>query len=86
MVDHVQIAPEDPDILIGRAARTIAAADHLLITAGAGMGVDSGLPDYRGRTSTLGSGLERPGIPASGFLHSSTIPGRSDHAAPGECY
>lgn len=34
---------------IGRAAELIAAADGLLITAGAGMGVDSGLPDFRGR-------------------------------------
>ncbi len=33
---------------IRRAARTIAEADALLITAGAGMGVDSGLPDFRG--------------------------------------
>ncbi|HXG28666.1 MAG TPA: Sir2 family NAD-dependent protein deacetylase [Nevskiales bacterium] len=31
-----------------RAADLIAAADGLLITAGAGMGVDSGLPDFRG--------------------------------------
>jgi len=31
-----------------RAARLIAAADGLLIAAGAGMGVDSGLPDFRG--------------------------------------
>ena len=30
------------------AARVIEAADALLITAGAGMGVDSGLPDFRG--------------------------------------
>lgn len=33
---------------LDRAARTIADADALLITAGAGMGVDSGLPDFRG--------------------------------------
>jgi len=32
-----------------RAARLIADADGLLVTAGAGMGVDSGLPDFRGR-------------------------------------
>lgn len=32
-----------------RAARLLADADALLITAGAGMGVDSGLPDFRGR-------------------------------------
>jgi NAD-dependent SIR2 family protein deacetylase len=31
-----------------RAALAVAAADALLITAGAGMGVDSGLPDFRG--------------------------------------
>lgn len=31
-----------------RAARLIAKADGLIITAGAGMGVDSGLPDFRG--------------------------------------
>jgi NAD-dependent SIR2 family protein deacetylase len=31
-----------------RAAEAIRAADALLVTAGAGMGVDSGLPDFRG--------------------------------------
>lgn len=31
-----------------RAAACLRAADALLITAGAGMGVDSGLPDFRG--------------------------------------
>lgn len=34
---------------ISRAARLISSADALLITAGAGMGVDSGLPDFRGK-------------------------------------
>lgn len=34
---------------IPRVARLIAEADALLITAGAGMSVDSGLPDFRGR-------------------------------------
>src|SRR5262245_20833938 len=37
--------PAEP---IALAARVVAAADALLITAGAGMGVDSGLPDFRG--------------------------------------
>ena len=32
-----------------RAAEALRQADALLITAGAGMGVDSGLPDFRGR-------------------------------------
>src|SRR5213595_3234331 len=31
-----------------RASRAIADADAILIAAGAGMGVDSGLPDFRG--------------------------------------
>ena len=34
--------------VIEQAARLILSADALLITAGAGMGVDSGLPDFRG--------------------------------------
>lgn len=33
---------------IAQAAALIAQADALIITAGAGMGVDSGLPDFRG--------------------------------------
>lgn len=37
-----------PDDKIERAADTIAEADAMLIGAGAGMGVDSGLPDFRG--------------------------------------
>lgn len=36
------------DETITQAAKLIAEADGLLITAGAGMGVDSGLPDFRG--------------------------------------
>ena len=36
------------DAEIRRAARWVADADALLITAGAGMGIDSGLPDFRG--------------------------------------
>ena len=33
---------------IERAAAAVAAADALVVAAGAGMGVDSGLPDFRG--------------------------------------
>ena len=36
--------------LYDEAARLIASADGLMISAGAGMGVDSGLPDFRGNT------------------------------------
>jgi len=38
--------PMSPD-LFERAARLICEADGLLVTSGAGMGVDSGLPDFR---------------------------------------
>ncbi|HEY5624492.1 MAG TPA: hypothetical protein VIV14_12090 [Gammaproteobacteria bacterium] len=48
MRGQYQSSRADRELQIKRAAITIAAADHLLITAGAGMGVDSGLPDYRG--------------------------------------
>ena len=42
-------APPSPQQgAIERAAALIAAADALVIAAGAGMGVDSGLPDFRG--------------------------------------
>ena len=37
------------DEQFARAAELIAQADSLIIGAGAGMGVDSGLPDFRGR-------------------------------------
>jgi NAD-dependent SIR2 family protein deacetylase len=36
--------------LFAEAAQRIAGADGVLITAGAGMGVDSGLPDFRGNS------------------------------------
>jgi len=38
----------DIEATIEKAALTVSKADALLITAGAGMGVDSGLPDFRG--------------------------------------
>ena len=40
--------PLQADQNILRAAALIADADALIVTAGAGMGVDSGLPDFRG--------------------------------------
>src|SRR5947209_10690891 len=36
------------DVAFQQAAKAIDSAQALLITAGAGMGVDSGLPDFRG--------------------------------------
>jgi len=41
---------DSPDKVFQRCAEAIFQADGLLITAGAGMGVDSGLPDFRGTT------------------------------------
>jgi len=38
---------------ISSSAELIYAADSLIITAGAGMGVDSGLPDFRGKEGIL---------------------------------
>lgn len=37
------------EIALEAAAKAITQADALLVTAGAGMGVDSGLPDFRGK-------------------------------------
>ncbi|MFN0126075.1 MAG: SIR2 family NAD-dependent protein deacylase [Verrucomicrobiales bacterium] len=39
---------QDRETSLTRAAELIEAADGLLVTAGAGMGIDSGLPDFRG--------------------------------------
>ena len=39
---------EEQDQAISAASEAVANADTLIITAGAGMGVDSGLPDFRG--------------------------------------
>ena len=48
MDDHdLTLAPLDP-VAIERAAALVSQADALVIAAGAGMGVDSGLPDFRG--------------------------------------
>ncbi|MBX9871107.1 MAG: NAD-dependent deacetylase [Burkholderiaceae bacterium] len=40
------MSPQQPDFR--RAAELIAGADAIIVSAGAGMGVDSGLPDFRG--------------------------------------
>lgn len=41
---------QPPSALVLRAAELISQADSLVIAAGAGLGVDSGLPDFRGET------------------------------------
>jgi NAD-dependent SIR2 family protein deacetylase len=45
---NMTVITENIDSLINRAAAIIRHSDGLLIAAGAGMGVDSGLPDFRG--------------------------------------
>lgn len=47
-IEHNLAAPNSIDQQLLRAAEAIRTADVLLIGAGAGMGVDSGLPDFRG--------------------------------------
>lgn len=42
------MSPAEVEANLQQAAETIRSADALLIAAGAGMGVDSGLPDFRG--------------------------------------
>lgn len=44
----MSVNPDTDRRLIDRAATLVAAADALIVTAGAGIGVDSGLPDFRG--------------------------------------
>lgn len=41
-------SPPEPNAAIAAAAQLVAQADALIVAAGAGMGVDSGLPDFRG--------------------------------------
>jgi len=42
------VTPDNLDAVIRQAADSIAEAEALLFSSGAGMGVDSGLPDFRG--------------------------------------
>jgi len=43
-------SPSEVESALERAAKAISSCDALIFTAGAGMGVDSGLPDFRGST------------------------------------
>jgi NAD-dependent SIR2 family protein deacetylase len=47
MLPAMRATPDSPEAL-DHAAELIAQADALIVAAGAGMGVDSGLPDFRG--------------------------------------
>lgn len=62
----------DVELNLERAAKALNDADKLLITAGAGMGVDSGLPDFRepqvpAAHIPLAAGLSKPSILWSRF-------------------
>ncbi len=46
---HLRNIPRVLNDRVEHAAKAVAAADAIVVTAGAGMGVDSGLPDFRGR-------------------------------------
>jgi len=65
--------------LFEKAAALIQSADSLLITAGAGMGVDSGLPDFRGP-----QGFRRayPGLKAAGLRFEEIASPRHFHCDP----
>lgn len=45
---HVAVMPTSDTAAVDCAAELIAQSDALIVAAGAGMGVDSGLPDFRG--------------------------------------
>jgi NAD-dependent SIR2 family protein deacetylase len=44
----------DQKAALQRAAEAVAATDALLVGAGAGMGVPSGVPDFRGNRGSVG--------------------------------
>src|SRR5690606_40296556 len=46
---RIMTLPADQHALVLQAAHRIMEAEALLVAAGAGIGVDSGLPDFRGR-------------------------------------
>lgn len=68
---------------IERAARLIEAADGLIITAGAGMGVDSGLPDFRG---TQGFWKAYPALGKSGIAFETIASPASFHRDPARAW
>lgn len=65
--------------LLSRCADAIDQADGLLVTAGAGMGVDSGLPDFRGRD---GFWQAYPALAKAGISFSDIASPEAFHTAP----
>lgn len=66
------MAADIPD-RIAQATRVVGQADALLIAAGAGMGVDSGLPDFR---ETQGFWRACPVIAKSGLSFEQSVTGK----------
>lgn len=61
--NHVRVLPPNPRDF-ARAAGLLQGADAIIVAAGAGMGVDSGLPDFRG---TEGLWKAYPALAATGM-------------------
>jgi len=72
----------DFDTDMARCAEIIAACTGLLITAGAGMGVDSGLPDFRGTEGLWGAypALREAGIDFTGIANPAAFARRPELA------
>lgn len=79
--DATEPDAEVPDAEVRRAAELVAGAEALLVCAGAGIGVDSGLPDFRGNEgfwrayppyARLGMGFTDAANPAN-FLEDPTL-------------
>ncbi|MDO9072765.1 MAG: Sir2 family NAD-dependent protein deacetylase [Rubrivivax sp.] len=68
-----------PSAQIATAAELIAQADAIAVTAGAGMGVDSGLPDFRG---SQGFWKAYPALQASGLQFEDVASPRTFVSAP----
>ncbi|HTD06079.1 SIR2 family NAD-dependent protein deacylase [Undibacterium sp.] len=67
------------EYLLSRAAELIPQADGLIVAAGAGMGVDSGLPDFRGNT---GFWKAYPALGAAGLEFSQIASPAAFHSRP----
>ena len=63
---HDPLPAAEDHAALERAAALVAEADALVIAAGAGMGVDSGLPDFRGNA---GFRKAYPALAAEGTIH-----------------
>ncbi|MDY7579939.1 Sir2 family NAD-dependent protein deacetylase [Herbaspirillum sp. RTI4] len=70
---------QELDGQLRRAVKLIGQADSLIIAAGAGMGIDSGLPDFRGKN---GFWKAYPALEKSGIDFYAAASGRSFQSAP----